>query len=175
MRLRQSMSESARARADTALLAHLKTYLEQHFGPLAGLNVSAYLPIKSEPDLSSIFAELGELSLPSVTDAQGPLTFLRYTTDMPLVTQRLNVRVPEKAEVVVPQLLLIPCVGFHKRKDARFDRLGYGGGYYDRTLAHLGAVPTIGIAYAACAIEHFEAQEHDRALDMVITEKGPMG
>jgi 5,10-methenyltetrahydrofolate synthetase len=65
----------------------------------------------------------------------------------------------------MPQALLIPCVGFNRNKI----RLGYGGGFYDRTLAPLSRPRTVGIAYS-CGLAEFDGAAHDIALDAVITE-----
>ncbi|MCL4746977.1 MAG: 5-formyltetrahydrofolate cyclo-ligase, partial [Burkholderiaceae bacterium] len=62
-------------------------------------------------------------------------------------------------------LIVIPCLGF----DARGHRLGYGGGYYDRTLA-ARALATIGVAYDCLEVRGFDAQPHDRVLDWIVTE-----
>jgi len=71
--------------------------------------------------------------------------------------------------VVVPDLLLIPCVGF----DLQRYRLGYGGGYYDRTLAAWpgASLPvTVGIAYDACRVDALPAEAHDLAMDWIVTD-----
>jgi 5,10-methenyltetrahydrofolate synthetase len=83
-----------------------------------------------------------------------------------LVVDAHEVMVPvDRSEVVRPDLLLLPCVGFN----AQGYRLGYGGGYYDRTLG-VGKPPrTVGIAYGICEAD-FEANEHDVGMGAVITE-----
>lgn len=80
-------------------------------------------------------------------------------------------RIPEPASntLVTPDLLFVPCVGF----DADGYRLGYGGGYYDRTLAAWPAATrpvTVGIAYEACRTEALAREAHDIPLDLVITD-----
>jgi 5-formyltetrahydrofolate cyclo-ligase len=68
---------------------------------------------------------------------------------------------------VIPQALLVPLLAF----DAQGTRLGYGGGFYDRTLALLN-VPAIGIAYAGQEVPSLPRDAHDRTLDMLLTENG---
>jgi 5,10-methenyltetrahydrofolate synthetase len=80
-------------------------------------------------------------------------------------------RIPEPAsgQVVTPDLLVIPCVGF----DAQGYRLGYGGGYYDRTLAAWPAATrpvTVGVAYEACRTDTLQREAHDIPLDLIITD-----
>jgi len=78
---------------------------------------------------------------------------------------------PTSGEVIVPDLLFVPCVGF----DADGYRLGYGGGYYDRTLCRFradgGKVPvTVGVAYEACRTDALLREAHDIPLDAVVTD-----
>jgi 5-formyltetrahydrofolate cyclo-ligase len=78
---------------------------------------------------------------------------------------------PTSGRVVVPDLLFVPCVGF----DADGFRLGYGGGYYDRTLAVWPGAKkplTVGIAYEACRTDALQREAHDIPLDLIVTEAG---
>ena len=78
----------------------------------------------------------------------------------------MGIAVPAPPRTVVqPQALLVPCVGFNADRI----RLGYGGGFYDRTLENMPRPLTIGIGYA-CAQADFDAAPHDVALDMIVTE-----
>ncbi len=80
----------------------------------------------------------------------------------------MGVQVPAASSAeVAPELLLIPCVGFNQE---RF-RLGYGGGFYDRTLAARPRPRAIGVAYE-CSRAEFSVEAHDIALDAVVTEAG---
>ncbi len=101
-------------------------------------NIGVYLPIRSEPDLSACYAQWRaqgrRLALPVVTGKNEPLTFRVWEAGALLRTAAFGVQVPETDETVVPDVLVIPCVGF-RVLDGRPYRLGYGGGFYDRTLA----------------------------------------
>ena len=79
---------------------------------------------------------------------------------------RFGIAVPEPFEPVRPALLVIPCVGF----DRRGWRLGYGGGFYDRTLAGLDAA-AVGVAFEEAEVDGFAPQPHDRRLDAVVTPR----
>lgn len=87
-------------------------------------------------------------------------------------TGRLRHPHPRTGETETPDALLVPCVGF----DAHRYRIGYGGGFYDRTLAALHAAGhrphTIGIAFEANRVESIAPQPHDIALDCIVTERG---
>ena len=110
------------------------------------------------------------LSLPVVVGKDQPLRFAAWSPGDVMVKDSFGVPVPEQPLFgSTPEVLLIPCVGFNSE---RF-RLGYGGGFYDRTLAVAPRPFAIGIAYA-CQRVDFETREHDIALDMIITETSPL-
>jgi 5,10-methenyltetrahydrofolate synthetase len=166
---RASLFGSCHADCSGQLVARLRALLIREYKTLGNLNVGAYLPIGSEPDISPLFDEFASVALPKVVGHAQPLVFLRYRRGDPLTREALGVQVPSSAETVEPELLLVPCLGFHVRSDGRIDRIGYGGGFYDRTLAARRAA-TIGISFAICQIEEFEAKAHDQPLDGVVTE-----
>lgn len=163
---RLSLSAGERAAADCAIVTTLFARLP---ADPRGLCLGAYLPLRGEPDLLGVLAQWvergGVIGLPVVARSDAPLEFGRWAPGMAVVRERLGVARPEPFEVVVPDLMVVPCVGF----DARCFRLGYGGGYYDRTLA---AHPchAIGVAYDGCEISRFEAGEYDIALAEIVTE-----
>jgi 5-formyltetrahydrofolate cyclo-ligase len=95
--------------------------------------------------------------------------FHAWAPDTPMQPGHHRIPEPASGRVVIPELLLIPCVGF----DAEGYRLGYGGGYYDRTLAAWpgGKQPvTVGIAYEACRVDALDRETHDIPLDVIITD-----
>jgi 5-formyltetrahydrofolate cyclo-ligase len=133
--------------------------------------LGVYWPMRAEPDLRPLYRQLADegavLALPLVTGRNAALAFAEWEPGDELVTDRFGFPVPAPtAALMEPQAVLIPCVGFN----ARHQRLGYGGGYYDRTLAMPGRPAAIGVAYASslCA---FEGDTHDIALDRIITEQ----
>jgi 5-formyltetrahydrofolate cyclo-ligase len=133
--------------------------------------LGVYWPIRGEPELHALYRRLREhgalLALPRVVEKEAPLVFAAWNEDQVLQADAHGVPVPgPDAPLLKPQALLIPCVGFNHLGQ----RLGYGGGYYDRTLAQAPRPLAIGIAYAIseCA---FDGGPHDLALDRVITER----
>ncbi len=164
---RQALTPEQRAHHDAALGRRLLHWCALH--PIDCLGV--YWPIRGEPDLHESYAELARhglrLALPVVTGRDAPLSFAAWTPGDALEEGALNVPVPKTPHrLVTPDALLIPCVGFNK---ARL-RLGYGGGFYDRTLACEPRPLAIGVAYQ-CSLTEFEAEAHDIALDAVLTEE----
>lgn len=142
-----------------------------HPGP-----VSAYWPMGDEFDIRPTLAALSEkgwaCALPVVAARDVPLIFRRWSPGDILVPAAMGTSVPDDAaSTLVPRVLFVPLLAF----DAEGYRLGYGGGYYDRTLATLrrsGRILAIGIGYAAQEIDHVPRESFDQRLDMIATERG---
>ncbi|MEZ5762728.1 MAG: 5-formyltetrahydrofolate cyclo-ligase [Paracoccaceae bacterium] len=172
---RDKLSVAARQRASGAIGAHLSTFLRQTFGGLHGQVFSGYWPIKGEPDLRPLMRDLHAsgvtVALPVVETRAAPLVFRRWTPETRMVRGDWNIPVPPpEAETVTPQIALAPVVGW------TIDgyRLGYGGGYFDRTLAALNPRPfVIGIGLNSARLATIFPQPHDIALDMIVTEAAP--
>lgn len=136
--------------------------------------VAGYRPIRSELDPGPAMLALAGcgygLCLPVVVGPAQPLVFRAWTQGDPLEAGAFGVMVPVAGAVVVPDVLLVPMLAF----DGRGHRLGYGGGFYDRTIAALraGGVLTLGLAYAAQEVARVPDLETDAALDAVVTEEG---
>jgi len=170
--------QSARARRkicaqDATPIATLPVALNQ--SPIA-----AYWPIGTEVDirplLQRLHAEGRELCLPAVTRKAAPLTFRRWTPNTVLRMDHVGVPAPLDGDVMVPKLILLPLLAF----TARGDRLGYGGGYYDRTIQALReAAPrrtthvfACGVAYAGQEVSQIPTDPHDARLDGILTQDG---
>ena len=159
-----------RAVHDRRIAASLEACLDE----VAGLVVSAYWPFRGEPDLrpllTRIHARGGRAALPVVLARGEPLEFRAWTPGAPLQRGVWNIPVPAAdATVLVPDIVIAPVVGFD---DACF-RLGYGGGFFDRTLAALSARPRfIGVGHAIAHLPSIYPQAYDIALDSVVTENG---
>lgn len=162
------MPPDLRVQSDAAIVLHLRRWLQQHPASVLGV----YWPIRGEVDLRSYYAELQaagiRLALPIVVDKMAPLEFAAWSPGEDVTIDRWGIATPVEAMRVAPDVLLVPCVGFNER---RF-RLGYGGGFYDRTLAGPSPPRAIGIAYGN-ARASFATEVHDIAMDLIITEAGP--
>ena len=135
----------------------------------AGAVVAGFYPLGQELDLTPLLLALRAsghtVALPR-TPARGlPLAFHRWAKTDGLVAERFGTRTSD-GPLVAPDLLLVPLLAF----DRQGRRLGYGGGYYDRTIAALPGVCTIGCAYAALEIPEVPAGPHDAALQAIATE-----
>ena len=108
-------------------------------------------------------------ALPAVVDPKGPLEFRKWWPGAPMKPGVYGIPVPEGTEVVVPDVAIVPMNAF----DGGGYRLGYGGGYFDRTLAACGRrMAAIGIAYEMLRVETIHPQPHDVPMDFVVTEGG---
>jgi 5-formyltetrahydrofolate cyclo-ligase len=140
-------------------------------GAGAPASIGVYWPLKGEPDLSASYAELAadgvRLALPVVLERDAALGFTEWTPGEAMLADRMAVAVPAALRMVErPPALLVPCLGFNTLGY----RLGYGGGYYDRTLELAPRPLTVGVAYS-CQLAHFAGAAHDVALDRIITER----
>lgn len=165
---RRSISATLRKKWDAQIAQQVLDWCKAHSIKIAGL----YNPIQAEPSLYEVFpllAEMGiELALPASpakNQANQTLCFSSWKPGDQLMKDRYGILVPlETALKVKPEVLFIPCVGYTKEGY----RLGYGGGFYDRTLAQQPKPKTIGIAYRISQCE-LELLPHDIAMDSIIT------
>jgi 5-formyltetrahydrofolate cyclo-ligase len=174
--LRRSMTAARRAAAASARDAAeaVRERLQAGFAVPADACVSGYWPMRDELDPLPALRALGEaghrLCLPVVLEKARPLRFRAWAPGDPLVAAAFGTQVPaETAAEAVPDLLLVPLLAF----DRTGYRLGYGGGFYDRTLAALRAekpVLAVGVAYAAQEVEAVPTDANDRRLDALVTE-----
>ena len=140
-----------------------------------GKVVSAYWPIGDEIDarhfMNSAAAEGATLCLPAVVSRGAPLIFRKWTPETDLEAGPHNTRHPgPDAPERVPDILIVPLLGFSRQGG----RLGYGGGFFDRTLAKLRKnkeILAIGLAYAVQEMAKLPVDAHDQPLDWVVTER----
>ncbi|SAL18410.1 5-formyltetrahydrofolate cyclo-ligase [Caballeronia sordidicola] len=139
--------------------------------------IGFYWPVAGEFDARNAMAVWLALkasrtaALPVVVAPRQPLVFHAWRADSAMKKGRFGIAVPEEERVVVPDLLLVPCVGF----DAERYRLGYGGGYYDRTLAVWPGErkpTTIGVAFESAKCDALPRGEFDLPLGVIVTECG---
>ncbi|WP_316014848.1 5-formyltetrahydrofolate cyclo-ligase [Roseobacter sp. HKCCA0434] len=136
--------------------------------------VAGYMPIRTEIDpiaaMTVLHAEGRRICVPVIEGAGQPLAFREWTPDAMLVPGPFGAQVPEGGDWLTPDTLIVPLVAF----DRAGNRLGYGGGFYDRTLERLRAhAPThaIGLAYAAQEMP-LTTEPTDQPLDRIVTEAG---
>lgn len=155
----------------TASLA-IQARLEDIAGVLAGNTVSAYWPLRGEPDLRPWLAELHgrgiRCAMPLVVARGEPLRFRAWHPGCRMEKGFWDIPVPADGPFITPDLLIAPVVGF----DPLCYRLGYGGGYFDRTLAALTSpYRVLGVGYEAARLDSIHPLPHDIALGSIVTEQ----
>ena len=170
---RAALSVSARQDAAERITPRLDDLIRARFGRIEGLTISAWWPIKAELNLRHWLADLvgqgATVALPVVLTPAAPLVFRPWTPDCHMVQGFWKIPIPAEGPEVIPDVTLAPLVGW----DAARFRLGYGGGYFDRTLAALAPRPyAIGVGLQAARVQTIFPQPHDIAMDAIVTEAG---
>jgi 5-formyltetrahydrofolate cyclo-ligase len=137
-----------------------------------GKVLSGYMPMRTEIDpLTAMAAHQGVVGVPVIMGKAMPLRFREWSPGCRLVEGAFKAMIPEEGAWVEPAVLIVPLLAF----DARGYRLGYGGGFYDRTLEGLrarGPVLAVGFAFAAQEVAEVPIDATDQRLDAMVTEKG---
>lgn len=149
--------------------------LEKALLPHAGKVLSGYMPMRTEincvPAMAAHVGRGGRVGVPVILGAGQPLKFREWTPSTPMIEGEFGALIPESGDWLVPEVLVVPLLAF----DRRGYRLGYGGGFYDRTLELLramGPVKAIGFAFAAQEIDRVPTEATDQPLDLIVTERG---
>ncbi len=169
---RDTLPEAERLEKNLSLTAHGLGAVQVSVGTV----VSGFLPIRSEVDLKPLMAALAQegarLCLPAILDKE-TIVFRQYRPDAELIAMGFGTDGPAEHEPVLqPEIMLVPLSAF----DARGNRIGYGGGYYDRAIHELrqkGHNPRlIGIAFDCQEVASVPVEPHDIRLDAILTESG---
>jgi 5-formyltetrahydrofolate cyclo-ligase len=166
---RQAMSDSEHARASAAIDTHLTMLLaSQPPGTIAFC-----WPVRKEFDCRPLVGRLlaagWRACQPVVIARDAPMAFRAWSPGAPMATDPYGIPVPATAIAAVPDVVLLPLVAF----DEQGFRLGYGGGYFDRTLAEIAVKPTaIGVGFELARIDSVQPEDHDVRLDAIVTEDG---
>ncbi|MBL9052785.1 MAG: 5-formyltetrahydrofolate cyclo-ligase [Tabrizicola sp.] len=170
--LARSAAFARRAKAFAAGQGQAAEILADFLAPHAGKVLSGYMPMRSEIDpLPAMAAHRGPVGVPVILAKDTPLKFREWSPGAKMVEGAFKALIPEEGAWVEPEVLIVPMLAF----DARGYRLGYGGGFYDRTLEGLrarGTVLAVGFAFAAQEVDEVPIDGFDQRLDAVVTEKG---
>lgn len=164
-------AQALAARAAGGDGAALEENLRRALAPHAGKMLAGYWPMRGEPDpRPALAAHDGPVCLPVVPGPAMPLLFRLWRGEALVAGPWGTSHPSDSSPVVRPAVVIVPLVGF----DLRLHRLGYGGGFYDRTLEKLrkhAPVTAIGLAWAAQALPDIPAEPTDQPLDMIVTDK----
>lgn len=165
---RKSVAAEQRRLWDAQIAEGLMRWLQQR----QPSSLAVYWPIQAEPDLRDWYPQITamgiQLALPWVVEKNAPLKFLAWQQGDAMELDEYGIPLPaDKEKLIEPEILLVPCVGFNQQAY----RLGYGGGFYDRTLAQLTSALPLGIAYELASTV-FEPGEFDLPMSDILTESG---
>ncbi|MCF2904554.1 5-formyltetrahydrofolate cyclo-ligase [Octadecabacter sp. CECT 8868] len=139
-----------------------------------GVSLAGYAQMRTEIDPTPAMAEAsahGPVAMPVIQAAGQPLKFREWTPDCLMVDGPFGAQVPEHGDWITPEILIVPLVAFSRDGG----RLGYGGGFYDRTLEQLRAKKStlaIGYAFSAQELDDLPLEPTDQPLDLIVTERG---
>lgn len=171
---RMALRGEPRARHNAAITRSLEPLLSPE------MLIGFYWPIRGEYDARKLVTGLldrgARAAMPVVVQKGAPLIFRPWHPGVRMENGFWDIPVPAEGEPVIPTTLLVPLVGF----DEKGYRLGYGGGYYDRTLASFPTRPlAIGVGYEFARLETIHPQPHDIPMSLIVTEgrvlRGPAG
>lgn len=166
---RLALPAAAHRSASVAIRHHLTEFLL----PLRAGTIAFCMPIRAEVDCQPLVRQLLALgwqaAMPVVRETDAPLEFRGWTPDAPMATDPYGIPIPADGPPAHPDVILLPLVAF----DAAGYRLGYGGGYFDRTLAVMQPRPlAVGVGFDLGAVRDIRPQRHDVPLDLIVTESG---
>ena len=158
------------------LSCRVRTHLRDGFPQLSALAVGFCWPLQNEADLRPLIDEWASEGkpgfralLPVVIDERRALAFRAWSAGTAMFADRYGIPTPAHGDFLIPEVLLLPVNGF----DAAGYRIGYGGGYFDRTLASLLPRPlVVGVGFELARLDSISPEPHDQRLDAMVTEVG---
>ena len=136
-------------------------------------NIGGYFPVNNEIDDLEILKKFEEkkykICLP-VVKKNFDMDFYNFSFKEPLIVNKYGIPEPKKTNIVYPDIILVPMVAF----DKNLNRLGYGGGYYDRIIEKLmkkKKILKIGLAFSKQKIDNLPISKYDKKMDYIVTEK----
>jgi len=157
--------------------AELSRHIERHLDALVDALRPAVLafcwPFRAEFDARPLVAQRIarglQACLPVVTDSNSPLEFRAWAPESEMIEDRYGIHIPARGERLQPDVILMPLNAF----EAAGYRLGYGGGYFDRTLDTLEPRPiAVGVGFELARVDTIRPQHYDRPMDWLVTETG---
>lgn len=149
-------------------------YLSEVLAGYRGVPLAGFMPIRTEIDPRPAMAEAcahGLVGVPVIEAEAKPLKFAQWTPEAAMVAGPFGAQVPAELSIFEPEIVIVPLLAF----DRAGGRLGYGGGFYDRTLEMLRArrsTLAIGFAFAGQEVDQCPLEPTDQPLDLIVTEAG---
>lgn len=176
IKARMAIPTKQRREAARHVMWHLNQFLELQINPPENVIISLYWPFRGELNLRKWMADTHErgyqIALPTVQSKTCPLLFRKWSPTTRLVPDVWKIPIPLDGELVTPTVVIAPLVGV----DRQGYRLGYGGGFFDRTLASFATKQcealVIGVGHSTSQIQTIYPQAHDVPMNWVMTENG---
>lgn len=166
---RLSMPAAVHAAGSECVRRHLAALLLPRPPGIIAFCAAVRGEVDCQPLVESLIAAGWQAAMPVVTRPKAPMTFRAWSPDTPMSTDAHGIPIPAQGRPAQPGIVLLPLVAF----DAAGYRLGYGGGYFDRTLPGLVPIPlAIGVGFELGAVETILPGPHDHPLDWLVTEAG---
>jgi 5,10-methenyltetrahydrofolate synthetase len=166
---RMALDETRHATLSVAITRHLESLLGQRRPQTLAFCAPVQGEFDARPLVTRLIAQGWHAAMPVIETAAAPMVFRAWQPDSPMTVDRHGIPIPADRISASPDLILLPLVAF----DALGYRLGYGGGYFDRTLATMVPRPyTVGIGFELARSESIRPEIHDIALDVVVTDAG---
>jgi 5-formyltetrahydrofolate cyclo-ligase len=166
---RKALSAARHAQASEAVRAHLEIWLTARTPGILAFCLPIQGEIDCRPMVERLLAIGWQAAMPVVVEKHAPMIFRPWSPSMPMTVDPHGIPVPDTTASVVPDIVLLPLLAF----DADGYRLGYGGGYFDRTLAGSRPRPlAIGVGFDLNAVVTTWPGPFDIALDLIATESG---
>ena len=172
LKKRNALKQLQRKTATEEAAHHLMTLIKQHSH---AHTIAGYMPIHSEISPLAVMKELYKegktLAVPVIKEKNAPLIWAKWSPKMEMVEGAFKAHIPRHYEAVTPDVLIVPLVGF----DDNCHRLGYGGGFYDRSIEELSrgrGITTIGLAFEVQRCAEIPIEPTDQTLDYIVTERG---
>ena len=165
---------AARKLAFDTAHASQSAFLSEVLAGYRGVPLAGYAPMRTEIDPLPALAEAaahGLVGMPVIKSAATPLDFREWTPECAMIEGTFGAYIPQSGEWIEPEILIVPLVAF----DRQGGRLGYGGGFYDRTIERMRArraTMAIGFAFEAQELTDLPLEPTDQPLDLIVTEKG---
>jgi 5-formyltetrahydrofolate cyclo-ligase len=172
---RLAMSAEAWEKASENLSENLSAWLDKQGLPRIGQVIAFCWPVQNEPDIRPLMLKWRKsgitIALPVVITPGKPLEFRAWEQECVLQLDRYGIPTPTNGPLVTPDILLLPGNAF----DNAGYRLGYGGGFFDRTLAMMTPRPLVlGLCFEHARVTDLKPEPHDQVVDALITEKTPI-
>jgi 5,10-methenyltetrahydrofolate synthetase len=166
---RMALTADAHAAASRSILAHLETFLMPRSPGIIAFCAPIRAEVDCQPLIEKLLAAGWQAAMPAVIAPASPMLFRPWSPATAMTADPHGIPIPDTTVAVIPSVVLLPVLAF----DRAGYRLGYGGGYFDRTLVALHPRPlSVGVGFHQSSVDTLSPTPHDVPLDVAVTEQG---